>query len=76
MACVADRNAAKFILLLFVTGLVLQSTYAQQYDPSFGRLQQVSDNPNADFGPRMAVSGSNALVCRCPRARRTRKEAE
>src|SRR5207244_5007087 len=62
MACIRIRIAIRFLVLLFVAGLGLQSAYSQQYDPSFDRPQQISDNPNADFAPRIATSGDHVYV--------------
>jgi len=56
MACIRIRIAIRFLVLLFVAGLGLQSAYSQQYDPSFDRPQ------NADFAPRIATSGDHVYV--------------
>ncbi len=62
MACIHIRIVVRFLVLLFVAGLGLQPAHAQQYDPSFDRPQQISDNPNADFAPRIATSGGHVYV--------------
>ncbi len=62
MACIHIRIVVRFLVLLFVAGLGLQPAHAQQYDPSFDRPEQISDNPNADFAPRIATSGGHVYV--------------